>query len=505
MHRTRLALLAVLTFFASLAVSLSPQHAAAQSSPTAPRSTYFGIYLKDKKLGHLFQEVDTKARYNGKPATRLIARSVMNIEMMGASGKIATNAVVYLDPKTGATLAEESRTEASGRVTEVKATYTDRAVSFSATIQGTKKSGTLTLKPGEVFVRDPSDTPGKKPVPGTRSKGKAFSTDTQTLVDMEMVVGEKEPVVVGGKSLVAYKVQSLGLVPSTAYVDANGDLLLARISLGIEIRRLPREVALASDGKSVDLASSIGIRPTGASLEALARRSHYAVYELGSVTRPLPPSNNVQKWDTLPVVSAEKNEKTLRLTVTTQLLPTVPTVPLFDRPESAPEPLRRYLKESEYVPSTSAAFVALARQVIGQETDAAVVARLLAEHTHKTIKPDPSILAVRTADDIRSDPRGVCRDYTTYFTTLARAVGLPTKQCTGVAYANGLFLYHAWPEVWVGTDEKGEDRWIALEPTWGAPFADATHLKLTEGEITDVTGIAADMGRYRIKVLEVRE
>jgi transglutaminase-like putative cysteine protease len=472
-------------------------------TPPPVKGTYYGIFLKDAKLGHMYQETDSKARYLGKPAVKVVARSVMNIAMLGAGGVINTNATVYMDPKTGATLYEESRTEASGRVTEVKATYTASSVSYKAMIQGTAKSGTLTLKPGESFVRDPSDSPSKKPVPGTRVKGKAFSSDSQSLVDMEIVVGEKEPIVVNGKTVVAYKMQSRSLVPSTSYVNDEGELLLAQVALGIEIRRLPREVALATGGKSVDLANEIGVRPTGVSLEQAARTSRQAVYELGRVTRPLPPKDSVQSWEMLDVEGKEKDEKTLRVLVTSLDLPTEPTAPVFASRDTAPEALRRYLNATEYVPSTDAAFIKLARQVIGSETDSARVAELLAKHTNKTITPDPSILALRTAADIRKDPRGVCRDYTTYFTTLARAVGLPTKQCSGLAYVNGRFLYHAWPEVWIG-DSNGTGHWIALEPTWGAPFADATHIKLTEGEITDITNIAADMTNYTIKVVEVK-
>lgn len=493
MHRIFVAFLTVLLALPSVA----------QTSRN-PTGAYFGIFLKDSKLGHMYQETDSKAQYQGKPAVKVVVRSVMNIALMGAEGAITTSAVVYTNPKTGALLAEDSRTEASGRVTEVKATYTENAVRYTATIQGTTKSGTLTLKPGESFVRDPSDGPGQKPIPGTRIKGKAFSSDSQTLVDMEILIGEKEPVVVQGKSVAAYKMQTKSAVPSTSYVNEAGELLLARVALGIEIRRLPRELALAT-GKNIDLADSIGVRPSGASLERAARTSRHAVYELGRVTRSLPAQDSVQTWEILALPGAEKGEKTLRVTVSSRDLPTTATMPLFPQRGAAPERLRRFLSATEYVPSDDPSFVALAQQVIGSERDLAKVAQLLAEHTHKTIKPDPSILAVRTAGDIRKDPRGVCRDYTTYFTTLARAVGLPTKQCTGLAYANGMFLYHAWPEVWLGTDGDGGDLWIALEPTWGAPFADATHLKLAEGEITDVASIAADMGNYTIKVVEVRE
>ena len=487
----------------ALALFFSGPVAAQPASKSIPSGTYFGIFLKDAKLGHMVQERDDKALYRGKPAIKLVVHTVMNIGMMGANSTILTDATVFMDPKTGATLSEESKTEASGRVTSVKATYSSRSVTFTANIQGTAKSGTLTLKPGEVFLRDPSDTPGKKPVPGTMAKGKAFSSDTQTLIDMEVMVGERELITVGGKSVMAYKMQSLGPIPSTTFVDDEGELIVTRVALGIEIRRMPRELALAASTKTIDLADSIGVRPTGESLEKPARGSRTAVYELGQVTRPLPPNDSVQQWEELSVAQAEKNIKTLKVSISANPLPTGPTVAVFAKPETAPERLRPFLKATEYVPSTDSSFVALAKKVIGSETDAAKVASLLAAHAHKTIKPDPSIAAVRTASDIRKDPRGVCRDYTTYFTTLARAVGLPTKQCTGLAYANGLFLYHAWPEVFVGTDASGKDLWIALEPTWGMPFADATHLKLTEGEITDVTKIAADMGNYTIKVVSV--
>lgn len=496
MHRFFVALLALALALPSLAQSTKP-------APTG--GLYYGIFLKESKLGYLHQEIDTKARYKGKPATKFTVRSEMKIAMMGAKGTIATTGTVYMDPKTGTTLAEESRTEASGRVTEVKATYTPRAVSFTANIQGTKKSGTLTLPPGEVFVRDPSDSPGTRPVPGTRVKGKAFSADTQTLVDMEVAVGEKEPIVIGGKTVVAFKVSTLGQIPSVAYVNDTGELLLAQVALGIEIRKTSREQALAPGGTNMDLASSIGVRPTGESLERVARRSRSAVYELGNVTRPIAPPDSMQRWDDITAPESPKGTKTLKVTVTTQLLPTEPTVPVFSSPQAAPQRLRRFLQTTAYVPSTDPSFIALARKLIGSETDAARVAQLLADHAHKTITPDPSIFAIRTGKDIRDTPRGVCRDYTTYFTTLARAVGLPTKQCTGIAYANGLFLYHAWPEVWVGTDANGEDRWVALEVTWGAPFADATHIKLAEGEISDLMGITADMNKYTIKVLEVKE
>lgn len=489
-----------------LALCLTPVLAQQKGTDAVPKETYYGIYLKTTKLGHVYQQRTENARWNGKPATKIFARTLMQISMMGANNTIKTEATIYTDPKTGETLAEESSSEASGRVTTVKATYTKSAVRYQANIMGTLQSGTLTLKPGERFVHDPSDGRGTKPVPGTRVKGKSFSSDSLTLTDIEIVVGEKEPVVLHGKTLVAYKVLSTGTIPSTSFVDEAGEMLLTRVALGIELRREPKSLALApTSSGTFDLAETVGRRPTGVPLDQPARASRTAVYELGRVTLALPENDTVQRTEELAgVPSAEKGEKTLKVTITTGPLPTTPTVPLFTRNAAAPARLQRYLKPTAYTPSDDAEFIAIARQAIGTEKDAARAAAKLSAYTYAKLKPDASIAAVRTARDIQKDPRGVCRDYTTYFATLARAVGLPTKQCTGLAYAGGLFLYHAWPEVWIGTDSAGADLWVALEPTWGMPFADATHLKLAEGEIMDITKIAADMDKYTIKVLEIK-
>ena len=98
----------------------------------------------------------------------------------------------------------------------------------------------------------------------------------------------------------------------------------------------------------------------------------------------------------------------------------------------------------------------------------------------------------------------MCRDYSTLMAAIARAAGIPTKLCVGVVYfelpskeggaAVGQFGYHAWVECWVG-------KWIAYEPTWGADFLDATHLKFAEGEITSVFEVVKDFGKFEITVI----
>ncbi len=114
--------------------------------------------------------------------------------------------------------------------------------------------------------------------------------------------------------------------------------------------------------------------------------------------------------------------------------------------------------------------------------------------------PDPSIGVIRSATDVYGRRRGVCRDYATLYTAIARAAGLPTRLCAGIVYSQGRFYYHAWAESYVG-------KWVAFDPTLyqpsiGAEYVDATHIKFAQGDVTGMLNVVSIVGRLKIKVLE---
>jgi hypothetical protein len=455
------------------------------------KTTYFGVYLKSAKLGSLTLTRDDGAERDGQPAVKTDSKMRLLLSVLGKVSELKSDTTTWADPKSGAPLASESRSESSGRATTVRAIYEPRAVRFRADIQGTLKEGRFELKDGEAFLTEPSAGVPLRPEAGKRRFGKVFLVDALQLVDTEQVVEGPEPLTLGKTALLAYKLtETNALSPGTYFLSERGELLSARVALGLELRRETKETALAASPLPLpELSLLLGATPTGAALTE-PRSLREARYELDGVTRPLPASDDIQQ--------ISREGALITLSISTGPLPRSGGR-LYPVPELAPEPLRRFLKATAYVGSDDPEFRALARAVLGDEKDAAQVARKLSAFVHETIRPDASIPALRTARDINADRRGVCRDYTTYFTALARAAGLPTKQCVGLAYVDGLFVYHAWPEVWVG-----EGRWVALEPTWGLPFADATHLKLAEGEITDIFRVAADIGSYKIRVVSAR-
>ena len=79
-----------------------------------------------------------------------------------------------------------------------------------------------------------------------------------------------------------------------------------------------------------------------------------------------------------------------------------------------------------------------------------------------------------TAVDALRERRGECQSHTYLFTALARVAGIPTKVVNGLVYSEdyGGFLYHAWPEVFVGQWRAWtlhSDRILSMRHTLNSP------------------------------------
>jgi transglutaminase-like putative cysteine protease len=94
--------------------------------------------------------------------------------------------------------------------------------------------------------------------------------------------------------------------------------------------------------------------------------------------------------------------------------------------------------------------------------------------------------------------KGDCNEHTQLFVALARAVGLPARIAAGVAYVDGKFFYHAWPEVLL-------DDWVAIDPTFGQFPADAAHLRFVIGGVARQTELVRLMGNLKIDVLALND
>jgi transglutaminase-like putative cysteine protease len=155
-----------------------------------------------------------------------------------------------------------------------------------------------------------------------------------------------------------------------------------------------------------------------------------------------------------------------------------------------------YLNATIFIQSKDPQIKGLAREIIKDEKDPLVAARLIYDWVYKNIKKVPTI-TIPMATDVLKTKKGDCNEHTTLFTALARASGIPAKIAVGLIYKDGFFYYHAWPEIYAG-------QWLAVDPTLGQFSADASHIRLITGDIDRQTQVLPVINRIRIEGLEYR-
>jgi transglutaminase-like putative cysteine protease len=144
-----------------------------------------------------------------------------------------------------------------------------------------------------------------------------------------------------------------------------------------------------------------------------------------------------------------------------------------------------------------------AKELVGQEADRVVAARLLNDWVFNYVEKAPTI-GVPNALEVLHTRQGDCNEHTALYVALARAAGIPARIAAGVVFsdrigATGAFYYHAWPEIYLGSAG-----WVPVDPTFGQFPADATHVKLVEGDLDRQIEIMGVMGRLGFRLIEAR-
>jgi hypothetical protein len=154
----------------------------------------------------------------------------------------------------------------------------------------------------------------------------------------------------------------------------------------------------------------------------------------------------------------------------------------------------RYLAPTLAVPSALKEIRDLANEINKGSTSAdQTIARLIAWMDANIAKE--AVDAFSAADVLRAR-RGECQGHSYLFAAFARALGVPARVVNGIAYSeeHGGFLYHTWNEAWIAG--RG---WRPVDATFGQAHADATHVKLIEGETAaELLPLVSLVGRVRV-------
>jgi hypothetical protein len=158
--------------------------------------------------------------------------------------------------------------------------------------------------------------------------------------------------------------------------------------------------------------------------------------------------------------------------------------------------LADFLEATAFLQSDDEGILRLAREIVGQEKDAAAGARRLMDWVYENLEKRPTV-SLPSALEVLEDRAGDCNEHAALMAALARAAGLPARLVVGVVYTGNGFFYHAWNEVWVGG-------WVSLDPVMAQFPADATHVKFIDGGLEEQMRMAQVIGRLSMEILEYR-
>jgi transglutaminase-like putative cysteine protease len=274
----------------------------------------------------------------------------------------------------------------------------------------------------------------------------------------------------------------------TGWVDEQGRVVLATQVLGLTLERRPYEVAF----------ENWKARAATRNVQVAADKD---IYETTAISANKTLRKNLQELrvtlsgvelDGFDVKGYRQRLRGDTLTVTRELPSALKAA--WKLPYGARSGVMSvFLDPEPLLESRSPEIVQLAVRLRGTETDPRVVAERINRWAYDSLRKEINVGVPSALGTLRARV-GDCNEHTQLYVALARAAGIPARVAAGLAYLDGKFYYHAWPEVFL-------ERWVAVDPTFGQFPADAAHLRFTVGGLGRQAELLRLMGALKIDVL----
>jgi hypothetical protein len=268
-------------------------------------------------------------------------------------------------------------------------------------------------------------------------------------------------------------------VVTTAWLDATGGVLREEGPMGLVLVRETFEQAL-DEGWAADTALDLVAReavPVARPIEDARHRRALRVRLSGIAVDRIPSdSEQVRDGAVLTITRAE-----------------IAGLESYSLPYAGGDHAEE-LAPTAFLQSAHPRVREAARAALGGERDARRAAARLNTFVHEYLRKLPTI-SIPNALQVLDMREGDCNEHAVLLAALGRAVGLPSRVVAGAVYLDGVFLYHAWCEVWLG-------QWVSIDPALHQFPADATHLKLVVGGPDEHVALLGVIGRLGVEVLD---
>ena len=425
-----------------------------------PGESFLGLYMQNQRIGYsrTFETADATA---GKGVERMDNLTVMDAALLGTPLKLRIDGSTWV--KNSQPIRMKFKVSSAGLNQTVDAQFGTKNVVVQVENVGKKSKLTLT-KPVGTIVDDPLTAiiVGKS-APGVRKTVFVFDPMTVAFIKNEVVVGKPQQIKTDNGTVTATVIDIIDPRASTrVFLTGKGDLIKATSGMGIEMRPISRQQALAAipASNSIDLANATLIKPEG-DIPAPRAVRRVELLVKGRSLEGIPNDENQ---------TVEKEGDAWKVTAHPVEIGNA-AYPLGAVGQA------EFLKPSHLIPSDSKRMKDLAGRLTKGKTTLLAASRAIHDFVQTRMVPNAGMGMLRNAEEVLDRKEGVCRDYAMLTTTLLRSAGIPARLVGGMIFADGAFYYHAWSEAWNGKE------WVGIDSTLPEFRISAAHLKLSDGNV----------------------
>ncbi|MDH5510153.1 MAG: transglutaminase-like domain-containing protein [Nitrospinota bacterium] len=472
----------------ALAVTLTAPFGAANPSPGYEKTleeSWENTLFQGKKVGFSYMQVES-----GEKGYHVTGRAVLKLTLMDVTQDMSFSSEAYLTPN--GRLEKFSYLQTMGNQRQnIRGVVKDGVIRMVVTGAGggreTRVEGPVNVNLAHIvehfFNQDLAV--------GKQLTAPVFIEALRAVDNLHLeVTGKRKVKTMRGIEETYEVVSRMHGVSTTTYVTNDGRRVSGSSLMGISFRETTEEDALKIPAVNVPITSLItfSLIVPDKSIEdpdSLKRLS----FSIGGLSSPEIMEDERQKTGDFTRVLDKMGKRTFIVPMTVRKVSPSVSISIPQAGKAHPEEL----KPTPEIQSDNKMIQKVAVQITGKETDSWKAAKKINQWVFLNL--EKTLVDSFTAIDVLLSKKGECQSHTNLAVALLQAKGIPARVAGGLVYSktNGGFLYHAWPEVYVG-------QWVAMDPTLGQDVADPTHIKLIEGGVESMLGLMRYITKISISI-----
>jgi hypothetical protein len=436
------------------------------------------MYLAGAKSGHAHRTV-TREERDGVPVWVSTEEGMFQLDRGGAVLTIKSVSKIY-ERDDGQVVAFESRTEMGGPAQTASGTVTNGQLELTrmgrTTTHAYPEGALGPVAAHRRILQHVSAGEREFVIP-------SFSAEVPDQADkVKYTVADVEKVDLYGRVLMGQRVNALSSLmpmPASRWIAADGTPIQDQVEspIGLMLIKPCDEETAKSKNEPAEVFLASFVRPQREIKKP--RKLPRAVYRLGLRDGAL---TSIYEGEGQTVLSRADGKLMLEVKW--------PEAPEGVKPFQLPakiEGMHGFLAPNAFIESDDELVMSMAKEAVGDEKDALEVAVLIEDYVREKIDDKNLNVGFATAAEVARSCEGDCTEHGVLCAALARAVGLPARVVTGLAYLppvkgvaalekTGGFGFHMWTEVYVA-----DGYWYPIDAAIGK--FDGTHIALGKSDM----------------------